>query len=423
MNIKWILSSVMIICYACTVMHLLLDVHWGELTPKRKLWGTIYFIAFITLNVLAQVVLGYRLYGKFYLLLTQLPVFVLFVIISKYKGIKLFFVLLTAVFFSSPVMFIISIIKCFIVPPLWVYLLCYLLLLVLIKRFFKESFNNMLAFAENFVFMVFTVIPLLYYIYGYSLTQYQLADTMINKRYFILQIPLLIVLFSYILLAQIFKMVSEKAELKNAQNLVSAQLNAATKQMEQLRIAERQSAIYRHDLRHHMNYLNTCIAEGKLREATAYIKQTCEDINNMKLEKYSENEPVNLILSSYVGKAKEKGIAIEVHVTATDFLRFHITDLCSLLANALENAIKASSYAELSDLRYVNLRLYEKNNKLCLDVRNGYTTEPVFELGIPVSQREGHGIGVKSMIHVVEKYEGVYRFSAKDGLFCFQMSM
>lgn len=423
MNLKWILPSTMIIFYACAVMYLLLDVKWTKLSSKRKLWGTVYSIVFIILNISAQIVLGYGLYGKFYLLLTQLPVFVLFLIISKYKGVKLLFVLLTAVFFSSPVMFITSVLRSFIVPPIWVYLLCYLLMLVIIKRFFKEAFNYMLVFAKNSVFMVFTAIPLLYAIYSYSLTQYQLADIVIDKRYFILNIPLFLVLLFYILLVQIFKMVSERAELKNTQNLVSAQLNAATEQIEQLRAAERQSAIYRHDLRHHMNYLHTCIVQNKLQEASAYIKQTCMDIDSMKVEQYSESEPVNLILSFYAEKARAQGVAMGIHVTAIDFSRFHSTDLCTLLANAFENAIKASSQAEDANLRYVNLRLYEKSGRLCLELRNGYAVAPVLEDGIPVSQKDGHGIGVKSMIHVAEKYEGVYRFSAEGGEFCFQLSM
>lgn len=83
MNIKWVLSNIMLIFYACSVMYLLLGVKWTQLSKKRKLWSTIYFITFIALNVSAQICLGYGLYGKYYLLLTQLPVFVLFFISQK----------------------------------------------------------------------------------------------------------------------------------------------------------------------------------------------------------------------------------------------------------------------------------------------------------------------------------------------------
>nr|WP_238457827.1 GHKL domain-containing protein [Desulforamulus ferrireducens] len=64
--------------------------------------------------------------------------------------------------------------------------------------------------------------------------------------------------------------------------------------------------------------------------------------------------------------------------------------------------------------------MYTKNNKLCLDIRNSYQTEPAFHQGIPVAEEQGHGFGIKSMVHIVEKYGGVYQFSVKDGWFIFQ---
>ncbi|MGB4984833.1 MAG: GHKL domain-containing protein [Erysipelotrichaceae bacterium] len=422
-SINYLLTSLMTILYACGLMYLLLDVKWGNLTKKTKQIGVIFFFGFLILNLVAQIFFGYELYGKFYLLLTQFPVYILFRIISEYKGIKLLFVLLTTVFFCSPVLVIISIVNIYMIPPVWIYTICYIGFILLISRFLKKAFNDMLRFGDNRLFLLFTTIPLLFYIYTYALTGYQMQDLIVNQRYFIFQIPLLIVVMAYLLLGQIFKMISDKAELKNAQNLSNAQLSAATEQIEQLRIAERQSAIYRHDLRHHMNYLNTCITQNKLQEATNYIQQTCADVDTITLKRYSEHEAINLILSYYVGKAKGKDIQIEVNVTATDFSRFHSMDLCSLLSNALENAIKASSQADDSSQRYIKLRLFEKNNKLCMELCNGYLTQPIFENKIPVSQKDGHGIGVKSMIHVVEKYEGVYKFSANDGDFSFQMSM
>ena len=40
-----------------------------------------------------------------------------------------------------------------------------------------------------------------------------------------------------------------------------------------------------------------------------------------------------------------------------------------------------------------------------------------------VSSVSGHGIGVKSMVSVVDRYQGVYGFFAEDGEFRFQASM
>ena len=423
MDIPWILSRIIILFYAFTVMFMLLDVQWKTLSLKVKRLGMAYFTVLMVLNIWLQTVLDHQQYGRYYFLFAQLPLFVLFLIISDYRGIKLFFVLLTTVFFSSPTIILFSVLRSFLISPAGITLLCSFVMVFLIYRFLKKPFNYALSHGDNRLFLLFSAIPLLYYIYSYTSTRYQFSNMVADAHFFIRQMTWLIVLFSYILLLKIFQMVSEKAELENAQNLAVIQLNAATKQIEQLRINQQQSAIYHHDLRHHMNYLNACIEENKLQEASAYIRQTFDHIDSIKVERYSENEPLNLILSSYADKAKEKGIDMKITITASDFSRFYVTDLCSLLANALENAITAASRAQSADLRYITLRLYEKNRKLCLDLCNGYSTPPVFENDIPVSRKSGHGIGVKSMIHVVEQYKGVYRFRAEDGEFRFQVSM
>ena len=226
-------------------------------------------------------------------------------------------------------------------------------------------------------------------------------------------------IFSIIYLKTLY----EKKEIEVEYAVLTIMTKNFDKEIAQLKTSQTQLAICRHDLRHHLNYLNACISENKLQEAASYIEQTCEDINNTKVVQYSQNEPLNLILSSYVNKALEKEITIEVLVSATNFIRFQITDLCSLLANAIENAIHGCEQLTDSNCRYIKLHMYEKSNKLCLNIHNSYAVLPTFVQGLPVSSKEGHGIGVKSMIYVVEKYHGVYGFHAKDGRFTFQMSM
>ena len=132
---------------------------------------------------------------------------------------------------------------------------------------------------------------------------------------------------------------------------------------------------------------------------------------------------------SYLLRIWEKGgnlneIIFTVDAPAKDFTRFALLDLCKLLYNGLENAMKACQQIEDPAKRYIHIELYEKNTKLCCEISNSYAKEPYFnEQGIPLSSRNGHGIGVKSMIFVINKYHGVYKFSVQNGKFLFQMCM
>lgn len=172
-----------------------------------------------------------------------------------------------------------------------------------------------------------------------------------------------------------------------------------------------------------MTFLQNCIVENKRDQALKYMHQICTDIDNSRVIRYCNNEAINLILSSYADQAKEVGIDIQILVTATDFARFQITDLCSLFANALENAIHACKKIPASEKRYITLKVFEKNDRICVNIANNYIQNPVFENEIPTSHKANHGIGVRSMISVVEKYHGVYGFFTENREFRFQASL
>jgi len=46
-----------------------------------------------------------------------------------------------------------------------------------------------------------------------------------------------------------------------------------------------------------------------------------------------------------------------------------------------------------------------------------------FEKGIPVSGREGHGIGVQSICAIVQQYGGICSFLVQDGQFILRLSL
>ena len=99
------------------------------------------------------------------------------------------------------------------------------------------------------------------------------------------------------------------------------------------------------------------------------------------------------------------------------------TELCSLFSNALENAIHACQNIPESSQRYIKLRVFSKNNKLCIDIRNNYYEEPIYYENLPVSKEQDHCVGTKSMVRIVEKHHGIYQFSVKDGWFVFQSTI
>lgn len=306
-------------------------------------------------------------------------------------------------------------------------------LLFLIIRYITPRIVQ-LQYENRSILILFFVLLLFYYILEYALTVY--TDLLYTAAPAVVEaVDSFIVLLYFILSMTSLDFSSQRTKAERTNMLLYTAAAQAQKEIAQLSLMEKQAAIYRHDLRHHMNFLKNCITENKSEMALSYISEICTDMENSRLIRYCKEESINLILSSYAEKAAAKDISIHIEVTASDFSRFQIIDLCSLLANGLENAIRAcskipvsSDLAEtekqpLSPERTIRLHIFEKDSRLCIRLSNSYEQEPLFQNQLPISRDAGHGIGTKSMISVVEKYGGIYHFSAADKTFTFQAAL
>ena len=217
---------------------------------------------------------------------------------------------------------------------------------------------------------------------------------------------------------------AERSRLEQIQESLRLQMSQATREIAGLRESDRQASAYRHDLRHHMQYLSDCIENGQTERAQAYIHQVCDEIEARRVRRFCENEAVNLLLSSFAQRTEDSGIPLRIRAEVPQFLPVAETDLCVLLSNALENALHACQHlrseGKSGDIEVV---AYEKSGKFFLQVSNTCAPGVRFRNGLPVTDTAGHGIGVRSICSVVERYNGVYSFAEKDGRFVLRASL
>lgn len=272
------------------------------------------------------------------------------------------------------------------------------------------------------ILLLFFLLPLCYYILEYAFTVY--TDLLHTGGAVVIDfLDSFLVLLYFILSMLTIEFSSQRNKAERENLLLSTVSSQAKKEIAQLSDSKKQAAIYRHDLKHHMNFIQNCILEDRTDEALSYIQEICSTLQHHTIKTYCDNEAINLILSSYADKAESQDIHISFSVTATDFSNFQVTDLCSLLSNALDNAIHACSKIPYPEGRYIKLRLYEKNEQLCINLSNSYEEAPVFENDVPASHQIGHGFGVQSIMSVVDKYKGIYGFFAENGEFRFQATL
>ncbi len=300
-----------------------------------------------------------------------------------------------------------------------VYILLLALLFCLFRRYFVGAIHS--AMTDSPAALLFGSLPTTYYIFDYATTIY--SDALYSGIQVLNEfLPTVLVVF-YILFLPAFHIQTQKRARAEAQtSLLEAALKQSQLEMDSLRQSELQTAVYQHDMRHHLNMIGGLLAADNTEQAQAYIRKVQADVESVTARRFCENETVNLLCSSFAQKAQRMGVQLHVDARVPREISVRDTELCVLLSNAVENALRA--VAPLApERRTVELYCGIRLNKLLIEVRNPYDVPPVMRNGVPISDEAGHGYGCRSIQTIAQQRGGLCQFRAEDGVFQLQVML
>lgn len=295
-------------------------------------------------------------------------------------------------------------------------------LLFLLLRFVAPAIRKLDSHPPKFQLQL-GVIPALYYAFDYLTVVY--TDLLISGKAVVVEFMPFVCCVAYLVFLLYNCAEEEKrSQLRQIQKSLDIQLKQSVREINALRESQALARQYRHDLRHHLQYVSTCIENGQEKQAQEYISGICREIKAQKVQCYCENEAANLILSAFAGRAAKDGINMNIRGTLPAFTMISDSDLCVLLSNALENALHACQpFATAGTACIIDVQFYEREGKFFLQVINPCGEGIHFEKGIPISDQPNHGIGVQSICAIVQRYGGVHTFLVQEGQFILRLSI
>ena len=300
--------------------------------------------------------------------------------------------------------------------------ICYTLvigpLFYLLYRFFvRPAYAAMMASPQSL--LLFGSLPVAYYFFDYATVVY--SDALYRGYGAINEfLPTALIIFYVMFLTAYHAQSSRRAQAEMQSTMLEAGLKQSQIEVDALRRAEVQTAVYQHDMRHHLNAIDGFLAAGKPQQAEEYIRKVRSDIERITPKRYCDNELVNLLCSSFTGKAQRMGVRLEVDAKLPRELSVSDTELCAVLSNALENALRAVSDQPEAD-RWVTLYCGVRLGKLLVEIQNPCADGLVMRDGLPVSERAGHGYGCRSIQTIAERRGGLCEFRARGGIFSMQL--
>ena len=202
---------------------------------------------------------------------------------------------------------------------------------------------------------------------------------------------------------------AEKREVETQNRLLVAQIEAENAQL----AADSQS---RHDRRHHNLVMLEFANNNDIDSIREYLSNLVDSDSEVGGDvRYCENMTVNTVLSVYERRAKEDGISVNISAKASRDLSVLPQDLVIVIANLFENAIHATAKLKGKNKR-IDIYVKDSAQRLLIKVENPCKANLTFDENL-------YGVGIRSVISTTNKYEGMYDFTAEDGIFSAKISM
>lgn len=161
----------------------------------------------------------------------------------------------------------------------------------------------------------------------------------------------------------------------------------------------------RHDMKNHMLCLSHLANEGKLDEIKQYLSQLNLAVEQLDMELHCGNILADAICNEKQQLASEQGISIEIEGRMPEDIRIDSIDICTIFANALDNAIEA--VAELdSNKRWIRIEISHQEQILFVRFINPIASRKNIFLRTSKKDTLNHGFGLQNIRRSVEKYHG-----------------
>ena len=265
-----LINYVFVLIFGIVVSFYFADITWED--NKKTIIFTL--VAFALLQAICYVLLGERILYKSYPFIIHIPLILVIryvchknIYISTIAVLSAYLMCTPRKWFGTVAAYIFKDIP--MISDIVTIIITIPLLFIVIK--YISPYIIRLENESKTIIFIFFFLPLTYYISEYAFTVY--TDLLYRGEAIVIEFMDSFIVILYFLLSIVTLTILNRKNAAERENIILlASAAQAEKEISQLYEYQRQAAIYRHDLRHHMNFLQNCLNENKYAQAQDYIK-------------------------------------------------------------------------------------------------------------------------------------------------------
>lgn len=204
--------------------------------------------------------------------------------------------------------------------------------------------------------------------------------------------------------------------------LVTRQLESYSNQLNVVMKSEEKVRGLRHDLKHHLSEILMLAERGKTLQIVDYVQNMQAELLGEGEHISSGNAEIDSLVNLMLERAKRELGNVRCHVCVPQELDVSAFDWNIILGNLMDNAIEA---ARRSDDKLLQIKIHYQKGMLLIDIKNSYSGELLKSEDKYLSTKDYdrtdetqvHGLGIKNVRRIVEKYDGNMEISDEAGIF------
>ena len=175
----------------------------------------------------------------------------------------------------------------------------------------------------------------------------------------------------------------------------------------------------RHDIKNQLLTIMQYANEGKTDEIKEYVNVLTNNyLPNILNYINTNNAAFDAVINSKIAVCNQKNIFMEVNIKQDTDISIPPAEIAVLFGNLLDNSIEAAKH---TDEKRISLDIQKNASYLIILVSNSIKSSVLTtneNLETSKSDKELHGIGIKSIKNIVEKHNGMIQFYEEENEFC-----
>ncbi|MCD8106193.1 MAG: ATP-binding protein [Lachnospiraceae bacterium] len=204
----------------------------------------------------------------------------------------------------------------------------------------------------------------------------------------------------------------ERSELLEKQILMEKKQQQYTAQVASIDAVNRRY----HDLKHYL----TAVETMNTRELNASVLAMRQEIEAYECMQKTGSRTLDILLSERMCECQKKGIRLIPYIDARQIDFIHVTDLCVIFGNAMDNAIEATEKLEYVNMKEISIKIGVSEELLIMRFHNYYDGSLRYDgqtLLTSKADSGSHGYGLESIREAAAKYSGTVAYDAEGNEF------